>query len=375
MRFQRLSDLLDGFLTLGIPGVDCAVWHRGEPVFRHFAGYVNPEAGQPVAADTLWQIFSVSKVVTCTAALQLYERGALLLDDPLSAYLPEFAEMTVRTPDGGVRPAENPIRIQDLFTMSAGFSYNMGSDNMRAGVQATGGSAPTREMMRYLAKDPLQFEPGTLWEYSLCHDVLGALVEVLAGQTLEQYIQANICMPLGLRDLTFHPTAEQLSRLAPVYDYDLATRSVRPTDGMRLALGPEYESGGGGLYATTADCAAFGAALAGGKLLSRRTVDLMRTNRLNTEQLAIFRRSREPGIRAANERLGYGYGLGVRTMLDPAEGGSNGPAGEFGWGGALGAYLLLDAENDLALYYSQSTMRPPAEYTRSRLRNVLYSCL
>ena len=375
MSFQRLAELLDSFLALGIPGVDCAVYHRGKPVFRHYAGYVNVEKGEPVRPDTLWQIFSVSKVVTCCAALQLYERGLYLLDDPLSAYMPEFTEMTVRTPEGGVRPAENPIRIQDLFSMSAGFSYNMGSDNMRAGVAATGGRAPTREMMKYLAKDPLQFEPGTLWEYSLCHDVLGALVEVLTGQTLEQYIQENICAPLGLKDMTFHPTAAQLARLAPVYDYDMETRSASMTDGMKIALGPEYESGGGGLYAATEDCAAFGAALAGGKLLSRRTVDLMRTNRLNAAQLALFRRSREPGVRKANERLGYGYGLGVRTMLDPAAGGSNGPAGEFGWGGALGAYLLLDAENDLALYYAQSTMRPPAEYTRSRLRNVLYACL
>ena len=375
MNFQRMTELLDSFLALGIPGVDCEVYYRGESVFRHYAGFVNVEKGEPVRPDTLWQIFSVSKVVTCCAALQLYERGLYLLDDPLSAYLPEFAEMTVRTPDGGVRPAEKPIRIQDLFSMSAGFSYNMGSDNMRAGVAATNGRAPTREMMKYLAKDPLQFEPGTLWEYSLCHDVLGALVEVLSGLTLEQYIQKHICAPLGLKDLTFHPDAEQLSRLAPVYDYHLETRSATMTDGMRIALGPEYESGGGGLYAATADCAAFGAALAGGKLLSRRTVDLMRTNRLNAAQLEVFRRSREPGVRKANERLGYGYGLGVRTMLDPAEGGSNGPAGEFGWGGALGAYLLLDAESDLALYYAQSTMRPPAEYTRSRLRNVLYACL
>ena len=375
MDFQRLTELLDHFLTLGIPCTDCAVYLRGAPVFRHYNGCSDIEAGTPLAPDALWQIFSVSKVVTCTAALQLYERGAFLLDDPLSAYLPEFREMCVRESDGTLRPARNPILIQDLFTMSGGFTYNLGSDNMRAGVAATDGRAPTREMMKYLARDPLIFDPGTGWEYSLCHDVLGALVEVLSGQTLDAFIQDHICAPLGLKDLTFHPTPEQLTRLVPVYDYDWDARAVRPCAGMHLAIGPEYESGGGGLYASTADCAAFGAALAGGKLLSRRTVDLMRANRLSTSQLAQFRRSREPGIRKANERLGYGYGLGVRTMLDPAEGGSNGPAGEFGWGGALGAYLLLDAENDLALYYSQSTMRPPAEYTRSRLRNVLYACL
>ena len=374
--FSKLQKLLDSFLELGIPGTGCEVWHEGQPAFRYYNGMADREAGIPVDEKTFWKYFSVSKVFTCTAALQLFEQGRFLLSDPLSWYLPEFADMQVSLGDGRIRPAERPILIRDLFTMTAGLTYNLGTARIREGIRETSGLAPTREMMKYLAKDPLSFDPGEAWQYSLCHDVLGALVEVLSGQNFDAYLREHVLAPADVEEITFHPSEEQQLRMARIYDYDWEHRtSTIPEREMNLSVGPAYESGGAGLCGTTEACAKFGEALISGKLLSLGTVDLMRTNFLNDEQLEMFQRGREPGVRRSVDRAGYGYGLGVRTMIDLAEGGSNGSLGEFGWGGALGAYLLLDPARQLVLFYAQSTMRPPAEYTRSRLRNVLYACV
>lgn len=376
MDFTNLTKCLDSFLDLGIPGYDCSVYLKGKEVYRHMNGYADIENKIPISTDTIYGVWSCTKVVTCTAALMLYEQGKFLLDDPLSNYMPEFTDMKVLNVGGMPVPAKNPIRIQDLFTMSAGFTYNTQSANMKAGVEATGGRCGTREMMKYLAKDPLVFEPGTLWLYSLCHDCLAALVEVLSGMRFSDFVQKNIFEPLGITDAAFHLTPEQEERLAPTYNYDWETKSCTRIPGKpSLNLGPDYDSGGGGLFCTTEAYAKFVNGLATGKLLSRATIDLMRTNFLNDAQMQLFSNTAEPGVRKPNERAGYGYGLGVRTMVDKAKGGSNGPIGEFGWGGAVGTYLIVDPENELAVFYAQHTMRPPAEYTRSRVRNVVYACI
>lgn len=375
MDFTRLEKCLDSFLDLGIPGVSCEVYYQGKPVFKHMNGYADLETKKPITEDTLFTIASCTKVITVVGALMLYEQGKFLLDDPLSNYMPEFKDMKVRMQSTGIPiPAEHHIRIQDLFTMSAGLP--MANDAMQRCAEATDGRCPTREAMKYLAQMPLDFEPGTLWAYGICHDVLGALIEVLSGMTFGEYLKKNIFDPLGMNDTTFHPTAEMEKRIATRYDYDWETKSVKiSTSSLLRSRGTEYESGGGGLTSSVRDYAKFANALISGKLISQATIDLMRTPFLSEAQLELFRKSREPGVRKANERAGYSYGLGVRTMVDKAQGGSNGPVGEFGWAGALGAYTILDTENQVALFYAQQTLAPPAEYTRSRLRNVLYSCI
>lgn len=377
MEFTRLKKLLDHFITLGIPGVDCAVYHHGKPVFRYMTGYADREAGKPVDENTVWSGFSVTKLLTCTAALKLYEEGKFLLDDPLYWYLPEFENMTVWQPDGSVAPARNRIEVGQLFSMSAGFGFGASRETIEKVLKETDGRAPTREVIRASAQDPLQYEPGEGWIYGYCHDVLGVLVEVISGMKLSEYCRKEILEPLGLKNMFFHVPEEQEKDLAPLYMYvKEACRSDRlEGNPLPVAPGPEYECGQAGLLLTVTDYVQFADALCRGKILSPHTLDLMRTNVLTEKQLALFRASREPGVRVASERRGYGYGLGVRTMMDRVEGGSNGPVGEFGWGGAAGAYVLLDPENELTLFYEQQTMAPNAEYTRSRLRNVLYACV
>ncbi|MBE6611408.1 MAG: beta-lactamase family protein [Ruminococcaceae bacterium] len=214
---EKLDSLLDSFAGIGVPSFDCLVYHHGKPVYRRMHGFSDYEKQTPICGNERYFIYSCSKPITVTAALTLYEKKLFDLDDKLSDYLPEFANMTVRDGDT-VRPAEGAITIRQLFTMTAGFTYNLGSANLKDGIAATGGKALTREMMKYLAKDPLAFDPGARFEYSLCHDVLAALVEVLSGMKFGDYVKKNIFDPLGMKDSTF---------CLPVSDYDTLCAQYR----------------------------------------------------------------------------------------------------------------------------------------------------
>ena len=304
--FENVIKLADSFLDMGIPGYDIAIWKDGKCVLRHQNGYRDLEKTQKVDGTEKYDIYSCSKLITCTAAVQLWEQGKFRLEDKLSDYMPEFTEMTVQTEEGIV-PAKNPIRIHHLFEMTAGFSYDTSSPAVKACREATDGRCPTREFMRYLAKEPLLFEPGDQYKYSLCHDVLAALVEVLAGEKFENYVQSHIFDPVGMKDSAF------LARpICPKYRYNAETREFTQVSTNGYRVGTEYASGGAGAVSTVDDYIAFLEALRTGKLLKPETVKLMATDRLTAYQKRTF-----PMITTR------GYGLGVNisytgTPLDPA---------------------------------------------------------
>ena len=250
--------------------------------------------------------------------------------------------------------------------MTSGLDYDRGTPAFREALAALP-SPTTRAVAGAIAAKPLLFEPGTHWTYGLSHDVLGGLICELTGQSLEQAIREAICEPLGMPDTTFFLTPEQQARMATQYRFDddagHAVRWDAPNDDQ---YSERYESGGGGLYSTVNDYAAFLRALATGDLLSRRTIDLMRSSLLT------------PAM--ANDldwvqMRGYGYGLGCRTMVDPARGGSLSPVGEFGWGGLAGAYALIDPANRLSIAYFQHMINSKEPYIHPRLRNIAYACL
>ena len=196
--FEKIKALCDSFLDMGIPGLDLMVCQDGQCVLRYTKGYSDRENKIPMRGNERYDIFSCSKPLTVTAAMQLWEKGLFKLEDRLSDYFPEYAEMTVKTPDG-VRPAKTPILIRDLFQMTAGFTYDLRSPSLKQLWKETDGRSPTREVARAIAKEPLSFEPGAHWQYSLCHDVLAALVEVISGQRFAEYVKARIFDPLGMR--------------------------------------------------------------------------------------------------------------------------------------------------------------------------------
>lgn len=347
--FEKTKKFCDSLLELGLPGFDLAVYKDGECILRYMNGYSDLENKIAMNGKERYNIYSCSKVITCTAAMQLWEKGLFSLEDKLSNYMPEFKEMTVRC-EGGVKKAEKPILIKHLFEMTAGFSYNTTSENLLKCKEETNGKCQTREAMKYLAKDPLLFEPGTRWEYSLCHDVLAALVEVISGEKFEDYVKKNIFDVLSMNDSTFLLPEDEIDTIAERYVY----QDGKPVNwGKNIGsykIGSEYASGGAGGISTVDDYIKFLEGLRTHKLLKPETLKFMITGRLNKEQ------NRTYWINSTHE-----YGLGVRC---PKE---NGKLTDFGWGGAAAAYLAVDMEHGISLYFGAHILSSPIQGLRSML--------
>lgn len=329
--FERLTNKLDSFLEIGVPFYDCIVMKDGKCVYRYANGFTDAQRQIKVTGREKYNIYSCSKLITCVAALQLWEKGFYSLDDRLSNYMPEFENMTVTCADGIV-PAKNPILIRHLFTMTAGFSYTLNSPQIMLCKEETGRECQTRELMRYLAKEPLLFEPGERWEYSLCHDVLAALVEVLSGVTFGEYVKNNIFDSLGMNNSTFLLDDSRLCEIINQYCYDAEKGVVERDKHIPYKLGSRYESGGAGCISTVEDYIKFIEALRiGDIILKKETIDLLATNQLTKEQLCSYWFDL------------YGYGLGQRCPKDAQK-------SDFGWGGAAGAYYAIDREHGITMY-------------------------
>lgn len=376
MDFTPLSRFIDRITAWRIPWAEVLVMHQNETVFRYRTGYADLEAKTPIDGDSIIYLYSLTKILTCTAALQLVEKGAILLGDPISDYLPEFTEMVIKkqTDDGNTTElSERPITVRDLFTMTAGFSYDLDSPAIRDATKRTNGRMPTREFAIALAKEPLLFEPGTRWNYSLCHDVLAALVEVVDGRRFSTYVRDEITGPLGMVDTCFHLSEAQHSRLVPQYEYNDALSKAVRMDGDWYRIGTEFESGGAGLLSTVSDYTLFlnmltnhGTSPEGVRILSTASVDLMRTDHLNEHTRRDYNWA---------HHAGYGYGLGVRTHISNAGSGSLSPTGEFGWSGAAGSFAIIDPESQLTVMYAQHLVNNQEPYVHPRLKNIIYSCL
>ena len=350
MNFDALTSYLDGLRNVGIPGCDLVVYKDHEPIYRHFVGMRDREAGIPMDGHEVYWIFSASKVFTCTAALQLLEKNVIGLDDPVSNYLPAYGLLSV-IENGHVRAAQEVMTLRHLFAMQGGLSYDLNSPSLTKAKYYGGGHADTRTLIDALAEEPLLFDPGKHFNYSLCHDILAAVIEVASGMKFSAYLKKNIWSRLGIEETGFVLPDELRGRLAQQYIYDETTQSskVHPDGNICVyAMTPEYESGGAGLYSTVDDYILLSDALAcdgvsktGKRILKPETIDLMRTN----QQYGACMDDWNTKI----NRPGYGYGLGVRTLMDKSA--SRGPVGEFGWDGAANAYTLIDPENHVSAFY------------------------
>lgn len=373
------------------PSNAVVVYKDGCEVFRYASGFADIKIKKPFTGEEYVYIYSCSKIATVTAGLQLLEQGKFLLSDPLYEYIPEFKEMYVKNPDGELVKAKNAITIGNLFSMTAGLSYDMDSEGFRHAGQVTNGRYDTVETIKCIAKEPLLFEPGTHWRYSLGHDVLAAVISVISGKKFRDHMKEHIFDPLGMEQTGYHLTEDILANMAQQYtfvpvggavtDYVEAQRAGRDKEGYykeagtenAFILGKEYDSGGAGIITTAGDYIKLIEALAnrgkgsnGERILSSHTVELMRTNTLTKEQFQDF---------DWKQLQGYGYGLGVRTHMDRAVSGMNSNLGEFGWGGAAGATAIMDPAEHLAVFYVQHTLNPREEYYQPRLKNVVYSCI
>lgn len=349
--FEQTKALCQCFLELGVPGFDLIVYKDGECVLRHMGGYADREQKIPMQGKEKYHIYSCSKLFTCVAAMQLWEKGLFSLDDELSQYLPAFKEMYVKTEEG-IQRAKNPIKIHHLFEMTAGLNYNLQTPALKAYYEACDYSCPTLETVEQIAKTPLEFEPGEGWLYSLCHDVLAALVEKLSGQKFEAYVKDNIFDPLGMTHSDFVHPMEDWEGFARQYRYNAETGEFQPWWKNIYRPGREYASGGAGCVSTVEDYIKFLEALrVGDVILKKETIAMMATDRLTERQRAMYM-YRTPDV---------GYGLGMRTpRQDPTR-------TEFGWGGAAGAFASVDPVNNITLYFAQHVLLAPNRSLRSWL--------
>lgn len=332
----------------------------------------------PFGDDTLFNLYSATKLVTCTAVLQLWEQGRIQLDEPIATFLPEYADVLVRKADDpeATEPLARPITILHLLTMAGGVRGNRDTDAVRQVIADTNGRAPTRDIVRAFAAAPLQFQPGTHFEYNACHDVLGALVEVVSGMRFSAYLRAHILGPIGMKDTAFQLDDSKLGRMAKHYvRFDASTGTSEDIrQPFTLQHGTDYEAGGGGLISSVPDYILFAETLANGglapngaRILRPETIDAMRQNRLAgdaTEDFAAF---------GGWSKAGYGYGLGVRTLIDPERNNSLSQRGEFGWDGALGCYVVVDPDAELALFYAQQEAGSRWYEWHGTIRNYAYA--
>lgn len=386
MDFTNLKTCMDKLIDEhNVPGLDVIVNYDHKEVFRYTRGFSDIENKRKMQGNELYDVYSMTKLITCVCALQLVEKGKILLDDEIFKFLPEFEKMKISEHDfdDGTKVmtgtgeekqiksdftgfAKNQITIKHLFTMSAGLDYAIGSDYIQNAVSS--GVKSTREIVKTFSQTVLGFEPGTRFRYSLCHDVLGAIIEVVSGKKFGDYMKENVFEPLGMKNTSFDVSTDE--RVMVKYRKENGiVKKVEQGNWFRIT--DEYQSGGAGLVSTTEDYALFLDALAcggvgknGNRILSEELVELMGTNQLSGKALEDFDKLRK----------GYGYGLGVRTHLDPASSGSLSPVGEFGWDGAAGAFALIDTKNKLSLTYLQQMYGWSLE-TQNLIRNALYSCL
>lgn len=373
--FDHLRNFMDTVPQLGVSGIDCVVYQDHNLIFRYASGYSDIESRIPIQQNALYNLYSATKMITCTAALQLVEKGKLLLNDPLYTYLPEFKDMKVKSGTFVIKPANRPIRIVDLFTMCAGLSYELDTPEMRKLIADTGRDFSTRDFVRALAKEPLLFEPGTGWNYSYCHDVLGAVIEEVSGLSFGEYLKKNIFEPLGMKDTGFFVPKEKRERIAPQYQYSYETESVvRVSSDCIGAAGLRHESGGGGLISTVEDYILFADALAcggigknGNKILSENAINLMRRNQLKGKCLSDYREM------VVSE--GVGYGLGVSVTEDSAAALRFVPENSFSWGGLGGVQAFIDPANRLSYFVAQHTLYSPKHLIEPKMMNILYSSI
>lgn len=374
MNFDKITDYLDSINEEMIPSVDCIIYKNHKMLYRHFKGYSDSEKTKKMNGNELYLIYSATKPITMTAALQLIERNKLDLDQPVSDYLPAYKDLSVRQGSQIVN-AQKVLLVRHLLSMQSGLDYNLIRPGIMRVLKERGQQATTQELVNAFVESPLLFEPGEHFEYSLSHDVVGAIIEVVSGMSLGEYFVRNIFAPLEMKDTCFAKPFNVNERLVAQYLHDNEKKKSTEMDmSCCFQLSEHYESGGAGLissiedYSKFADMLACGGVSCGGiRILKKETVDLMRTNMLGQTQ-------KEEFVRKMG-RTGYGYGCGVQMLLEPEQCGAKAPQGVFGWDGAAGTFVMADPVNQLSLVYTQHVRGCSYVYStvHPALRDLLYT--
>ena len=361
-----------------IPGLVVSVAREGRTVLHQAFGLQDPQTGTAMAADAIFRIYSMTKPITSLAALQLAERGQLLLGDPVSKYLPAFAHVQVAHFDGDrmvLQPMRQQPTIHDLLRHTAGLTYAFLDDGpmqrMYVKARLRSNTLDTEGFIRALTGLPLAFQPGSTWEYSHATDVLGAVIEAVTGQRLGVFLEQSICAPLGMVDTGFWTPPEKQHRLAEPLAADIP---LLPMPLLDTRKPPAMDGGGSGLVSTAADYARFlqcllnGGELDGQRIASPHTVRMMTHDHVGSIPQNISRF----GGQMLTPGIGFGLGFAVRT----AEGLEDlpGSPGMYSWGGVCGTTFWVDPQQKLvAIWMSQASLQ--REHYRQLWRNLVYGAM
>jgi len=372
---DRLSGVLKERVASGnVPGAVALVARHGKVAYFESFGLQDPAAGVPMAQDSIFRIYSMTKAIVSVAVMMLWEEGRLLLGDPVGKYLPALASPKVGVVQGDTLTAvdaERPIAVQDLLRHTSGLTYEFRGNTLVHKAYGTARVARLRQtnedQVTALGSLPLLYQPGTRWEYSRSTDVLGRLVEVISGQTLGQFLDDRILRPLGMVDSGFSVPEKDHHRIAEAFARD-------PEDGTEVSLldirrTAIFESGGGGMVATTMDYARFLQMLLGNgrlgetRLLGRKTIELMTSDHLGS-------------ITGPADLLppGHGFGLGFAVRTSPGMAPFPGSVGNYYWGGAAGTTFWVDpVERLTAVMMIQAPVQ--REYYRVLFRDLVYASI
>ena len=382
-RLERLSESLETFVEEGrLPGAVALVSRGGEVSYLDAVGHRDIAAGDPMETDDIFRIASQTKAVVSVGIMMLQEAGDLLITDPLGRYLPEYMETRVAVGDGAggyeIVPANRSITIRDLLTHTAGISYGGGPAAelwAEAGIQGwyfADRDEPIRETVRRMAALPFDAQPGERFVYGYSTDILGALVEVVSGESLDQFLRTRIFEPLGMVDTHFYLPEEKRDRLSVVYSSAADGLAPAPDPGGMVGQGAYVDgprasfSGGAGLLSTAHDYARFlqmmlnGGERDGARILSSKSVELMTVNHV--------------GDRFGWE-AGGGFGLGFSVLRDLGARGTPGSVGEYGWGGAYHSTYWVDPAEDLVVVYFTQLIPAAGVDDHAKLRTLVYQAL
>ncbi|HHX60261.1 MAG TPA: beta-lactamase family protein [Epulopiscium sp.] len=382
-KWKYMDKFLNNHIKTGPAGCGCAVVKDGEILFENYYGFADIEKKKPITESSVYRQFSTTKLMVVTAAMILFERGGFLLNDPISEYFPEWCDTQVaeRLENGtyNIRSATRPIQVKDCFSMTMGIGYgghdytHQMMEKVRKELKTEIGDYTLRQDIYAMSKVPIMFDPGTHWLYGFGHELVAGLIEVVSGKTVGEFLKEELFEPLEMKRTGYRYFGDIREQM--VTTYQINEDGIRvPVKGMfdeRLEPESKYEGGGAGLFSSVRDYLTFsqmltsGGSYKGNQIIGRKTIDLMRTNQLNKQQLKEFQNSYLDG---------YGYGLGVRTMMDPSKG-SNTSIGEFGWTGMMGTYVAMDPTEGVSLVYMHNSQPNMEEYTHHRIRNIAFGAI
>lgn len=381
-RLTRINRLMQRYLDEGkMAGMVTLVARKGKVVHLESHGYADIASRKPMSLDTIFRIYSMSKPITGAAVMICLEEGWFNVTDPVSKYIPAFGEVKVWQ-DGELVEPVRPLTIQDLYRHTSGLTYGglFGSHPVSEMYAAAKIGDPMRSTAVFadeIATMPLRYQPGERWHYSMGMDVLGRLVEIWSGQSFGAFLQERIFAPLGMEDTAFRLDPAKAERLASLYQVgESEFGQFKTADFGMVGYGADtkFEGGGGGLLSTMPDyyrfaqCLLNGGELDGERILGRKSVEFMRSNALTPAQKPF-------GFEGSEPFAGFGYGVCVKVMEDPAAGGWMGSPGDFGWGGYAETYHFIDPFEDL-IGINMIQCVPSMHYPiRKEFRTAVYQAL